>query len=73
MGRLRLTVLVAVRLDADALLASVGQDLSDLGQEQLRQGRVGDLDAEDGGASAVLADPDRWAPRGMGWCGQMER
>ncbi|MGH3813635.1 MAG: SWIM zinc finger family protein [Pseudonocardiaceae bacterium] len=59
MDWLRLTVLVAVRLDADALLASLGQDLSDLGQEQLRQGRVGDLEAEDGGASAVLADPDR--------------
>lgn len=54
-----MTVLVAVRLDADALLASVGQNLSDLGQEQLRQGGVGDLEAEDGGASAVLTDPDR--------------
>jgi hypothetical protein len=37
----------------------VEQNLSDLGQEQLRQGGVGDLEAEDGGASAVLADPDR--------------
>lgn len=56
---MRLDSLVAVRLDADALLACVGEDLSELAQEQLRQGRVGDLEAEDGGASAVLADPDR--------------
>lgn len=56
---LGLTVLVAVRLDAEVLLASVGQDLSRRGQEQLRRGTVSDLEAEDGGASAVLADPDR--------------
>ncbi|MGH3912371.1 MAG: hypothetical protein ACRDTC_03010 [Pseudonocardiaceae bacterium] len=49
---------MAVRLDADGLLASVGQDLSELGQEHLLQGRIRDLEAEDGGASAVIADPD---------------
>ncbi|MGH3929255.1 MAG: hypothetical protein ACRDTF_04685 [Pseudonocardiaceae bacterium] len=59
MGWLRLDNLVAVRFDADALLASVGQDLSDLGREHLRQGRIRDLEAEDGGASAAIADPDR--------------
>lgn len=59
MSRLRLTVLVAVRLDAEALLASVGQDLSALGKKQLREGGIRDLEAEDGGASAVLTDPDR--------------
>jgi len=59
MVRLRLDTRVAVRLDADALLAAVGQDLSDLGQEHLRQGRIRDLEAEDGGASAAIADPDR--------------
>ncbi|MGQ0775093.1 MAG: hypothetical protein ACT4NY_11860 [Pseudonocardiales bacterium] len=50
---------MAVRLDADALVASVGQDLSELAREHLRQGRIRDLEAEDGGASAVIADPDR--------------
>ncbi|MGH3609770.1 MAG: hypothetical protein ACRDRD_17015 [Pseudonocardiaceae bacterium] len=59
MGWLRLDCLVAVRLDADALLASVGRELSDLAQKQLVQGRVGDLEADDGGAGAVLADPGR--------------
>lgn len=59
MDWLRLDCLVAVRLDAEALLASVGRELSDLAQEQLVQGRVGDLEADDGGVSAALADPDR--------------
>lgn len=59
MGWLRLNTWVAVRLDTDALVASVGQDLSELGQEHLLQGRVHDLEADDGGASAVLADPGR--------------
>ncbi|MGH3621390.1 MAG: hypothetical protein ACRDQ5_06310 [Sciscionella sp.] len=49
---------MAIRLDADALLVSVGQALSELGREHLVQGRVRDLEAEDGGAGAVLADPD---------------
>jgi hypothetical protein len=38
MGWLRLDCRVAVRLDAEALLASVGRELSDLAQEQLVQG-----------------------------------
>lgn len=50
---------VAVRLDADALVASVGEDLAELGREHLRQGRIRDLEADDGGASAAVADPDQ--------------
>ncbi|MGH3941260.1 MAG: hypothetical protein ACRDTG_22025 [Pseudonocardiaceae bacterium] len=50
---------MAVRLDADALVASVGQDLAELGQKHLQQGWVRDLEPEDGGASAVIAAPDR--------------
>jgi uncharacterized Zn finger protein len=54
---LRLDVLVAVRLDREVLLASVGHELSELGQGHLAQGRVGDLETEDGGASAAVSDP----------------
>lgn len=37
----------------------MGQDLSELGQEHLLRGRIRDLEAEDGGAGALIADPDR--------------
>jgi uncharacterized Zn finger protein len=53
-----LDVRVAVRLDAETLLASVGPDLSESGRKCLASGRIRDLEVEDGGASAVLADPD---------------
>jgi hypothetical protein len=56
---LRLDVAVAVRLDADALLASVGQDLSKLGREHLAEGRIHDLEADGGGAGAMVGDPDQ--------------
>jgi len=49
---------VAVRLDAETLLASVGPDLSELGRKCLALGWIRDLEVEDGGASAMLADPD---------------
>ncbi|WP_344424300.1 hypothetical protein [Amycolatopsis minnesotensis] len=49
---------MAMRLDAETLLASVGQDLSELGRECLARGRIRDLDVEDGGAGAVIDDPD---------------
>jgi len=55
---LRLNVHVAVRLDAEMLLASVGPDLSELGRECLALGLIRDLKIEDGGASAVIAGPD---------------
>jgi uncharacterized Zn finger protein len=35
----------------------VGQDLSEAGREHLARGRIRDLEAEDGGASAVVTDP----------------
>lgn len=57
--RLRLDVWVAVRLDAEMLLASVWQGLSELGREYVARGQVRDLEGENGGASAVIADPDR--------------
>jgi uncharacterized Zn finger protein len=50
---------MAVRLDADALLASVGQDLSELGREHLARGHVHDLEADDGGAGAMVGDPEQ--------------
>lgn len=50
-------VLVAVRLDREVLLASVGHDLSELGRDHVARGRVCDLEAEDGGASAAVSDP----------------
>jgi hypothetical protein len=53
-----LDVRMAVRLDSEMLLASVGPDVSELGRECLARGRVRDLKVEDGGASAVVADPD---------------
>jgi hypothetical protein len=53
-----LDVVVAVRLDAEALLVSVGQVLSDLGQEYLMNGQVHDLEAEGGGVGATVGDPD---------------
>lgn len=52
-------VRVAVRLDVEALLASVGRDLSELGRGYLARGRVRKLEGEAGGVSAVVADPDR--------------
>jgi hypothetical protein len=54
-----LDVGVAVRLDTEKLIASVGQDLADAGREHLAPGRIRDLDVEDGGASAIIADPGR--------------
>lgn len=50
---------MAVRLDVEMLLASVGQDLSELGREHLARDRIRDLEVEDGGTTAVIADPDR--------------
>lgn len=55
---MRLDAPVAVRLDADRLLASVGQELAELGREHLNHGRLHALEAEDGGARAVVADPE---------------
>lgn len=52
-------VRVAVRLDSEMLLASVGPDLSESGRKCLARGRIRDIEVEDGGVSAVLADPDR--------------
>lgn len=49
---------MAVRLDLDQLLASVGPELAQWGQECLAQGRIRDLQAEDGGAAAVLDDAE---------------
>ncbi len=57
--RLRLDGRVAVRLDIEMLFASVGQGLSELGREYFARGQVRDLEGENGGASAVIADPDR--------------
>jgi hypothetical protein len=54
-----LDVRVAVRLDVETLLASVAPELSELGRECLARGRIRDLGADDGGASAVVTDPDR--------------
>jgi len=54
-----LDVRVAVRLDVETLLASVGQDLSELGRDYLTRGRVRKLAGEAGGVNAVFADPDR--------------
>jgi hypothetical protein len=39
-------------------LASVGPDLSEWARKCLARGRIRDLDAEDGGVSAVVTDPD---------------
>ncbi|WP_215541551.1 hypothetical protein [Amycolatopsis sp. CA-230715] len=47
-----------MRLDAEMLLASVGQDLSESGRKCLARTEIRDLEVEDGGASAVLDDPD---------------
>jgi len=58
-GPLLLDIAVAVRLDADALLASVGQELSDLGRVHLARGHVHDLEADDGGVGAMVGDPDQ--------------
>jgi uncharacterized Zn finger protein len=49
---------MAVRLDLDLLRASVGPELAEWGQECLAQGRIGDLEAEDGGATAVVGDAE---------------
>jgi hypothetical protein len=54
-----LDVRVAVRLDVETLFASVPPELSELGRECLAQGRIRDLGAEDGGASAVVTDSGR--------------
>jgi hypothetical protein len=44
-------------MDADTLTSLVGPELTAVGQEHLAQGRISDLDSDDGGASAVAADP----------------
>lgn len=49
---------MAVRLDSSALLDSVGARLSAQGREHLAHGRVRDVVARDGGAAAVVDDPD---------------
>jgi hypothetical protein len=54
-----LDVVVAVRLDTEKLIASVGQDLADAGRKHLALERIRDLEVEDGGASAVIAYPGR--------------
>lgn len=55
---MRLDVCVAMRLDAEMLLASVGQDLSESGRKCFARTEIRDLDFEDGGAGAALDDPD---------------
>lgn len=49
---------MAVRLDLDMLLGSVGRELAERGQDCLAQGRIRDLDVEDGGAAAVVDDAE---------------
>ncbi len=56
--RVRLDVRVAVRLDSETLLASVGPDLSEWARKCLAREWIRDLGAEDGGARAVVTDPD---------------
>jgi uncharacterized Zn finger protein len=53
-----LDVGMAVRLDLDLLLASVGPELAEWGQDCLARGVIGDLDAEDGGATAEVDDAE---------------
>jgi len=45
-------------MDADTLTRLVGQDLAAVGREHLAQARIDELDADDGGASALAHDPE---------------
>jgi hypothetical protein len=45
-------------MDADTLTRLVGQELAAVGREHLAQARISELDADDGGASALAHDPD---------------
>jgi len=53
-----LDVRVAVRLDLEMLVASLGQELSEWGRECRGRGQIRDLEAEDGGAGAAMDDPE---------------
>jgi uncharacterized Zn finger protein len=50
---------VAVRLDADTVSLLVGPDLTRIGRDHLDQGRVFELDQEDGGVAATVLDSAR--------------
>jgi uncharacterized Zn finger protein len=54
-----LDVPVAVRLDADTVSSLVGPDLARIGREHLDQGRVFELEQEDGGVAAIVLDSAR--------------
>jgi uncharacterized Zn finger protein len=58
---LRFDVEVAIHIDTDTLTALVGPELAAIGREHLEQGRISELDADDGGASAVVEDPEQGA------------